>query len=351
MSTTQVKPNFYKAVYLLNKGGVFNLCLSDRSDGKTFDCKFRALVDYLQNGKQSIYMRRYKSEITPELYENFFNEVLSKIDDLTPEERQALQGIDEYEFRGEKRRILTRKRGSKAWDTITYLVPLSMSTKLKSIFDISRITNIDLDEYIPLDLKYLKDEMTYITEFYQSIDRHRDVVKFNLFGNRVTAFNPFFDYFNISIDLTKNQIKGFKNNTVFVQIFSDENNRCIEDKTRFATATSGTKNDDYYKGGVLKNSIYRPNNINGCTALCSFKTELGEGSIYYGEKGLVVTTRQIKANYCIVDKIYNIENEIVVTFGKFGDMLKNYYRTGKLYYENERAVYIFQPVLSKVCVK
>ena len=351
MSTTQVKPNFYKAVYLLNKGGIFNLCLSDRSDGKTFDCKFRALTDYLHNGKQSIYMRRYKSEITPELYENFFNEVLGKIDDLTPEERQDLQGIDDYEFRGEKRRILVRKRGCKAWDTITYLVPLSMSTKLKSIFDISRITNIDLDEYIPLDLKYLKDEMTYITEFYQSIDRHRDIVKFNLFGNRVTAFNPFFDYFNISIDLTKNQIKGFKNNTVFVQIFSDENNRCIEDKTRFATATSGTKNDDYYKGGVLKNSIYRPNNINGCTALCSFKTELGEGSIYYGEKGLVVTTRQIKANYCIVDKIYNVENEIVVTFGKFGDMLKNYYRTGKLYYENERAVYIFQPVLSKVCVK
>lgn len=353
MSTIQVKPNFYKADFLLNKPSIFNMCLSDRSDGKSFDCKYRALVNYLKYKHISIYMRRFKSEITEEVYENYFNEVLDKLNELTEKEREELAGIEDYEFLGGKRKIKIRKKGAKQWDIIVFIIPVTMSGKYKSMLNnyISRLYNIDYDEFIPLDLMYAKGEMTLITEFYKSVDRRRDVVKFNIFGNRVTAFNPFFDYFNINIDLTKNQIKLFCNKTVCVQIFSNENNRELEDKTRFNIAMKGTKNEDYYHGGILNKSIFRENNINGCAALCSFKTELGTGSIYHGEKGLVVTTRQIKANYCIVDKIYNIENEIVVTFGKFGDMLKNYYRTGKLYYENERAVYIFQPVLSKVCVK
>ena len=40
---------YFSARYVLSKNAILNLCLSDRSDGKTFDCKARALEDYEKN--------------------------------------------------------------------------------------------------------------------------------------------------------------------------------------------------------------------------------------------------------------------------------------------------------------
>ena len=67
---------YFDGKFVLEKNALFNIVFSDRSDGKTFDCKVRALEDYKNKKQITVYMRRYKTEITKKLYETFFDEVI-----------------------------------------------------------------------------------------------------------------------------------------------------------------------------------------------------------------------------------------------------------------------------------
>ena len=69
---------YFSAKHILSKGALTSIVFSDRSDGKTFDCKARALLEYEENKNITIYMRRYKSEITSKMYSTFFDEVLNQ---------------------------------------------------------------------------------------------------------------------------------------------------------------------------------------------------------------------------------------------------------------------------------
>lgn len=47
---------------------------------------------------------------------------------------------------------------------------------------------------MPLDGRYLKDEMILLLEFWKSIDRDRDQTLIHCYGNKIDLFNPFFDF-------------------------------------------------------------------------------------------------------------------------------------------------------------
>ena len=152
---------YFEGDYILQKGALLNIVLSDRSDGKTFDCKYRCLRDYKKDRSITIYLRRYKSEITPLMYNSWFDEVLSK-----PKGKE----FKNWKFKGSKRGIQVQTQEDGEWDFIVYFIVLSMSGKLKSqITEIERINIIDYDEFIPLDFRYLKDEVNILLEFYKSI--------------------------------------------------------------------------------------------------------------------------------------------------------------------------------------
>lgn len=110
---------YFSAKYILSKGALFNYVLSDRSDGKTFDCKARALENFEQDGNITVYMRRYKTEITEKLYTTFFDEVISV---------KGFERFKDWTFKGTKQGVQV-KRGDK-WEWIIYFVPLTMSGKL-----------------------------------------------------------------------------------------------------------------------------------------------------------------------------------------------------------------------------
>ena len=70
--------SYFSSDFILSKGALTNIIFSDRSDGKTFDCKAQALLDYEKDKSITIYMRRFKTEITQKMYETFFDEVIEK---------------------------------------------------------------------------------------------------------------------------------------------------------------------------------------------------------------------------------------------------------------------------------
>lgn len=334
---------YYSGKPLKATGCMFGLCLSDRSDGKTFDIKFRALENYDLNKTQTVYLRRVKTEITQKMYSTFYNEVINveKYNYLT----------SKYEFRGEKTAIKIREKGTKEWDTLIYLVPLTMSGKLKSQIDVQRITEIDYDEFIPLDGRYLQDEMSLLLEFYKSIDRDRYTTQLLIFGNKVTPFNPLFDYFNIDLGIISPKLRTYKNGTLAIEIYKSQEHTEAREKSRFADLIKGTKYEDYSNGGVLNAFEFKMlENEKICKNYwCSFLTVYGKGSIWYGDGKLLISERIRKDGFVITDKIYNIKRQQVIF--KKGNLYKTItmaYANGELYFDNEKTLHYFEPLLKMI---
>lgn len=234
---------YYSARELLGYRALFNLVLSDRSDGKTFNCKVRALEDYEKNGDITVYMRRYSTEITPSMYNTFFNEVLA-ID-------KYKHYADKYDFKYSRTGVQVAPKGTKDFDYIVYFIPLSKSGKLKSQLDIRRIKMINFDEYMPLDHRYLKDEMLLLSEFWKSVDRDRDQTQLLLLGNRIDPFCPFLSFFNIDLNIETKKIKLYREGTLAIQIYVNQEHRDERGGGKFNVLMQNTAYSSYDLGGVL----------------------------------------------------------------------------------------------------
>lgn len=339
---------YYTARHLLSKNALFNFVESDRSDGKTFDIKARILYDKKEKGLISIYIRRFKSEIDEGLYSNFFGQVLG---DNKPEKEKYRKDFAGWQFKGSRKGVQCKQSESDEWEWIVFFVPLTMSGKMKSTFDsyVEYIETINFDEYIPLDDRYAKNEMTLLMEFWKSIDRDRDKVQLIVLGNRLTPYNPFCDYFNLSFQLTQDKIRTYRDGTLAIQIYSSKEHRIEREKSRFAKLVEGTDYDEYNAGGVLYALNLKVASHVGCSYFSSFKTSIGEGSIWSNGRQFIISTYKRKDGFLIVDKMYNTgREEYMINFGRFTALFKRLYKTGQLYFEDENAYHLFEGILRKV---
>ena len=335
--------SYFSARFVLSKKALLSLCLSDRSDGKTFDCKARALEDYEKNKEITIYVRRWKTELGPEVYNNFFNE--------TWENNENYKKYSEWEFKYSKSKIQVKTSPKAEWDTIMYFIPLSVASRWKSkIQNINRIKTIDYDEYIPMDNRYLPDETTLLLDLWKTIDRDRDEVQILICGNRIVPFCPILDYFNIDLKIgNKDMIRMYKDDTLAVQIYSNKEHREKRDEGRFRKLVKDTKYNGYDTGEVLYALDLELKSHEGFDYFCQFKTERGTGTLWYKAGMIVVSEYKRKDGFIIMDKNYNIIGEkFLCTYGKFPQLIKTVYRRNEMFFETERAFYIFEKILTKV---
>lgn len=335
--------SYFSARFVLSKKALISLCLSDRSDGKTFDCKARALEDYEKNKDITIYVRRWKTELGPEVYNNFFNEVW--------ENNENYKKYSEWEFKYSKNKIQVKTSPKSEWDTILYFIPLSVASRWKSkIQNVKRIKIIDYDEYIPMDNRYLPDETTLLLDLWKTIDRDRDEVQILICGNRIVPFCPILDYFNIDLKIgNKDMIRMYKDDTLAVQIYSNKEHREKREEGRFRKLVKDTKYNGYDTGEVLYALDLELKSHEGFDYFCQFKTERGCGTLWYKAGIIVVSEYKRKDGFILMDKNYNVVGEkYLCTYGKFPILLKNVYRRNEMYFESERAFYIFEKILTKV---
>lgn len=329
---------YFSAKYILSKGALFNYVLSDRSDGKTFDCKARALENFEQDGNITVYMRRYKTEITEKLYTTFFDEVISV---------KGFERFKDWTFKGTKQGVQV-KRGDK-WEWIIYFVPLTMSGKLKSQLNVKKIREIDYDEFVPLDDRYAHNEMTLLLEFWKSVDRDRDTIQLLVLGNKITPYSPFFDYFGLDMQITNEKVRLYRGGTLAVQIYANKEHRQVRSKSKFSMLVEGTEYDEYNEGGVLNALNLKVASHVGATYFVSFKTTKGEGTIWSNGRQFIVSTYQRKDGILLVDQMYNTgREEYSINFGKFAQLFKRMYRSGQLFFEDEKSYHIFEDILKKV---
>ena len=317
---------YFTREYLLSKNALFNGAFSDRSDGKTFNCKEYDLDEYIDNGHDSIYVRRFKTEFTKKMYSSFLNEVLLK--------SKKREKYLKYEFMTNKDGCYIKKKDTdEEWHQFIYFIPITMSGKLKSSMNVDNIFHIDFDEYIPLDNIYAPDEMNLIIELWKSVDRDRDIVKFWFFGNKVHYYCPLFDYFKIDLKLSaKDTIRLYKNNTLAIQIYSSREHREKRKASRFNDLVKGTAYEDYENGGILKAlELKYKKHQDSDECFSSFKTYLGEGTLWYDDNyNYIVSCSTRKDKLVIADKVYDDNRElVVVTLGKLAQAFKANYRMNK----------------------
>lgn len=214
----------------LSYNALFNFIVGSRGCGKTFGAKQWSIKDFLKNGNQFVYVRRYKQEL--KTIKTFFFD----ISQFFPEHEFTVKG-NEFFIDGK---------------LAGFGIALSTSKILKSTA-YPQVNKIIFDEFI-LDkgvYHYLPDEVTNFLELYSTISRLRDVRVFFL-SNALTMTNPYFDYFNITLPYGKPI--SCRNDILIEMVQADEYTQTAH-KTRFGKLINGTQ----YSAYAMDNEFLRDN--------------------------------------------------------------------------------------------
>lgn len=331
---------YFTADYILSKKALLNLAISDRSDGKTFDSKYRMLRDFAEKGTIGLYVRRYKTELDSTTTENFFSEVLDK---------PQGEPFRNWEFKYSKHGTKVKRSPDGKFEQLNYFMPLTLAGKRKSSMQVLKIDTINYDEFVPLDGIYLKNEIDLLLELWKSVDRDRNTTQLIFLGNRITPFCPLLDYFNIELDITKEKVKLYRNGTFAVQIYICNEHREKRQESRFSDLIAGTNYEEYDKGGILQALNFKTGVKAGGKYIMSFVSENGEGSIWNKDGLIVVSTQKRKDGIIVSNNIITDNREsYLITYGGFPQFFKRNYGANNIAFEDAEAWHRFEPLLRKI---
>ena len=238
---------YYDGYQTLTYNALFNFIIGNRGSGKTFFGKRWAINDFLKNGNEFVYLRRYVKELNK--IKTFFNDVSEFYPNV------------KFEVKGRKFFINDKYAGE--------AMPLSTS-KIEKSTSFPKVNKILFDEFI-IDkgvYRYLTNEIDYFLEFYETIARTREVKVFFL-ANAITQTNPYFLYFGIELPYNKtrqtfyNDGKGNytkkrqgRDPDILIELVANDEFIKMKEKTRFGKLIAGTDYFDY----AVKNTFLRDSN-------------------------------------------------------------------------------------------
>lgn len=200
MSSKQIH---YNIDNIKEKNALINLIYGEKSNGKSYQAKHKlAILNYINNNKRFILLRRWKDDINNTWIERYFADV--DIETLTNKKytfvsmyRKALyfSNMDETgkTIRGEK---------------IGYALPLSAEQHFSSgsFLDVDTII---FEEFMQRGI-YIKDEPEKLMIFYSTVDRKRGTTKLWLIGNTISRVCPYLNDWglhNVVRNLKQGQIE------------------------------------------------------------------------------------------------------------------------------------------------
>lgn len=278
---------------LLSHNRLLNMVLSNRGGGKTFDMTRWAIDDFKKTGYQTVWVRRYKTELrgddgNPGILDNnaFFNGVINE--GLYPDDELKIEGNTGY-VNGE---------------AAIFFVALSTSRQLKSI-NFPFVNKIIFDEFVIGEgrISYLKNEVEVFLDLYETVARLRDNVRAVLLANSVTVVNPYFIFFNVKPDENK---RFTCSGQICIELFTDPDFIDAKNKTRFGQLVKGTR----YGAYAVNNQWLQDNDtfIESKTPRAEFMLSVKYNGNVYGfwvdyKVGLIFANRQYDpssyAQYCL----------------------------------------------------
>jgi hypothetical protein len=242
---------YYNYNDLFSRNALFNFIIGERGVGKTYGILKKVVKDFIKDGRQFIYLRRYKTEL------KYFNTILE------PHIYNGEFGENEITIKGNKVYVNDKIAG--------YGYAISNAVTLKSS-TFPNVSTIIFDEFIidKGNIIYLNDEVTKFLEVYETIARMRDV-KVYFLGNAISLYNPYFEYFNLSIPYNS-QFKMYKDGLILVNYIKNEEYREYKKKTKFGKIVNNTNYGKY----AIDNEMLRDNDktfvekkTGNCTIYCN----------------------------------------------------------------------------------
>lgn len=178
----KIKPDFKKYVnvnrFFSLDGISFYILIGGRGCGKTTGFNIHNILDYMNNGDEFAYTRRYITELkkTKSMFEPLVNGI-------------RVQGLTNGAFQWEHNK--TR---------VGYGLALTGQQTFKSGMNFSKVKTLIYDECIlPRggSYRYLDNEVEMLFELISTIFRDRTGYRVFLLGNNADMFNPYFEYFKV----------------------------------------------------------------------------------------------------------------------------------------------------------
>ena len=177
---------YYNYDKLFSYNFLLAFVISERGVGKTFGSKVAMLSKWLKSGEEFVYVRRYKTELDSAL-NNFWTDI------------QENGYFEDYALGVKKNKMITKFTCD--GKVCGYAIPLSTSNILKSTA-FPKVKTIVFDEYM-LDnsgtYRYLKNEVTMMLDFIETIGRLRDIQVIFLGNNTSFYGNPYTAYFDLEL--------------------------------------------------------------------------------------------------------------------------------------------------------
>ena len=223
---------------ILGFNATYNFLVTSRGLGKTYGALKLCVKDFLKNGNEFIYLRRYKTELQSASKHIFDainqNKEFEDVNLLSEGNKLFVQYKKEDEDDKEK----PEKK------LMGYSIALSTANILKST-NFSKVRTIVFDEFLlgPGVFHYLPNEVEAFLDFYETVTRMRDVRVFFL-GNAITQSNPYFNYFRLTLPYNSN-FKTFKNGLIVVNYATNEDYVQAKKTTKFGQLIEGTHYSSY----------------------------------------------------------------------------------------------------------
>lgn len=323
---------YYNADDTLSRNRLFNFVVGARGAGKTYGAKKRAIKNFTEKGEQFVYLRRYDTEMPQSQMRNFFDDIMQEFPD---HEFKADRGL----FRIDK-------------EVAGWYFPLSKAVMLKSM-PFPNVTLIIFDEFIigAGAYRYLQNEVVTFLECYSTISRDRDVPVLFL-SNAVTFSNPYFLYFNLSLE------KGQKRKLLKdIQLETVTNPAYVNHvkQTRFGRLIDGTEYGSYSMDNefLLDTDSFIEKMVTACFYVTTilidgFKIgvyrDMNSGIFYLSEK--TDDTRKITISLTLNDHnnstVLATRNNIVIKG------IMDAFSAGMLRFETQKVKNLAWPILRKL---
>lgn len=181
---------YYNPQKIDKKDATYNVIFGERSNGKTYAILRKALIEYVKDGSQLGYVRRWKEDITGRRAGRLFAG-LNESGEVTKITKGEFSGVHYW---AGKFYLCNYDDAGKAIysdsDIIAFTFALSDGEHDKST-SFPNIKIIMFDEFLTAKL-YLQDEFVLFMNTVSTIVRRREDVKIYMLGNTVNKFCPYF---------------------------------------------------------------------------------------------------------------------------------------------------------------
>lgn len=247
---------FYSTDRIDKKNATYNIIFGERSNGKTYALLRKGLIEYVKNGTQLAYVRRWKEDITGRRAARLYSG-LNENGEVSKITKGMFSGV--HYWAGKWYLCNYDDSGKAVYsdsDIIAFSFALSDGEHDKST-SFPNIGLIVFDEFLTNRL-YLNDEFVLFMNTISTIVRRRDNVKIYMLGNTVNKYCPYFQEMGLTNILKMKQgaidVYQYGESTLTVAVeYCKSENKTDEENKYFAFNNPKLK---MITGGAWELDIY-----------------------------------------------------------------------------------------------